>query len=71
MDEKEKSASEELRAMIREQVIGFWNFMKPNSEDPILWQIIKTILKIPIALFVALLSPVLLLILAIIFIIMI
>ena len=71
MSDNDKSLWIELRVMIREQVIGFWNFMKPNPEDPILWQIIKTILKIPIALFVALLSPVLLLILAIIFIIMI
>jgi len=71
MKDNEKTAREELLTLLREKVQDFGEFLKPNPQDHLGVQIIKSILKIPVAIFVTLLSPILLLILAIIFIVMI
>lgn len=70
MGKHEKSTREELIDWIKESGNDFLNFLKPNHEDNLLLQIFKTILKIPVALFVILVSPVLMVILGIIFVIL-
>lgn len=66
-EQQDKTTTEELKDWIKESVEGFLNFLKPDPKDHLLLTIFKTILKIPVALFVVLISPVLLLLLGIIF----
>ncbi|OJU74723.1 MAG: hypothetical protein BGO09_08185 [Bacteroidetes bacterium 47-18] len=66
-EQKEKTAREELTDWVKESLAAFLTFLKPNPKDNLVLQIVKTILKIPVTLFIVLVSPVLLLILGIIF----
>lgn len=71
MEDKEKSTREELMDVVKENVNDFWEFLKPNPTDHIILKIVKTILKTPVALFIVMVSPVLLVLLGIIFVILI
>lgn len=71
MNENEKTAREEFIEILKNKARELWNFLMPNSEDPLILKIFKSICKIPVALFIALLSPILFLILAVVFVIMI
>lgn len=70
MEDKDKSAYENLVDWVKEVAGHFINFLKPSPEDNIVLKIVKSILKIPVAIFVILVSPVLLLLLGIIFVIL-
>lgn len=70
MDNKEKSARENLIEWIKEVSKDFLDFLKPNPDDHIVFKVLKSILKVPVAIFVVLVSPVLLLLLGIIFVIL-
>lgn len=70
MEDKDKSAGENLMEWVKEVTGHFINFLKPAPEDNIALKIVKSILKIPVAIFVILVSPILLLLLGIIFVIL-
>lgn len=68
MEPKEdQSLNEELIASMKEWVSSFLNWLKPNPNDLLLLKILKLVLKIPVLLFVILLSPILLIVLGIAF----
>lgn len=71
MDQKEKTTREEIIDLVKDSVLDYIAWLKPNSIDSIFLTIIKTILKIPVTLFLLLVSPVLLILLSIIFIVLI
>lgn len=67
MEQNEKTTREEIIDLVKESVINFIQWVKPSPGDPLYLKIAKTILKIPVALFVIMISPVLLVLLGIIF----
>lgn len=71
MKKKEQGARDELIELVKQSVRDFIGWLKPATEDPLFFKISKTLLKLPVALFMILVSPVLLLIVTIIFIILI
>lgn len=70
MDEKDKSAGDEFKEWVWESLQEFIHWLRPNPNDGLLLKIVKSILKIPVALFMIIISPVLILILGIIFVIL-
>ncbi len=70
MADKDKSARENLMDWMREVATGFIHFLKPHPKDNLALKIVKALLKIPVAIFVVLVSPILLLLLGIIFVIL-
>ncbi len=69
--QEQPTAKDELIALVKEKVLEFLLWLKPVKEDAFLLKVIKMVFKVPIALFVLLLSPVLMLILGIAFVVMI
>lgn len=67
MEQKEKTPTEELIELVKNLTKGFIDWLKPDQGEHLILKIIKIILKIPITLFIILVSPVLLLLLGIIF----
>lgn len=69
-EQKSRTAREDLVKWAKGAANDFISFLKPDPNDNLILKIVKSILKIPVALFVVLVSPVLLLILVIIFVIL-
>lgn len=67
---EESTLKDELIGLVRLKVKEFVQFLSPNPTDNLMLKIVKFILKIPVALFVVLVSPVLLLILGVVFVIL-
>lgn len=67
-DKNDKNIRDELYELVQDAIRNFLHFLRPSPEDTFLVQIIKMLVKIPVAVFMVVLSPVLLVILAIIFI---
>lgn len=67
MEEQEKTMYQELMDWMKELLKKFFQFFMPNPKDNILVQIVKTILKIPVAIIGIIMSPILLIVLLIAF----
>ena len=67
---EEPTLKDELIGLVRLKVKEFVQFLSSNPADNFMLKIVKFILKIPVALFVVLASPVLLLILGVVFVIL-
>lgn len=70
MKENDKTAREELLDLVKDLVLSFIEWIKPNPNDNLFLKIVKSILKIPIALFMLLVSPFIFILLGIIFVIL-
>ncbi len=71
MKSNEPTFRQELLDLIRTQGLLLFQWFMPAPADPLWLRILKTILKLPVLAFVLLLSPVLLLIVTIIFVVII
>lgn len=67
MGEPDKNIREELIELVLENIKKFLEWMRPSAQDGLVLQILKTVLKIPVALFMIFISPVLFIILGIVF----
>lgn len=68
MGKRERSFNEEILDLIRLQWSHLYQWLLPTPTDALWLKVVKTMLKIPVMLFILLFSPVLLLIVIVIFI---
>lgn len=69
-DKEDKSLSQEFLALVLENAKLLLQWFKPNAADSVGLKVLKFVIKLPVMLFILLVSPVLLIILGIIFVIL-
>jgi hypothetical protein len=66
-DNKKQSITQVISAKVRDVANDFWKWLKPNPTDHWLIQILKSVAKVPLVILLVLCSPILFVVLLIVF----